>query len=235
MNSSKKQANGAGPTQTPANASNQLLHRIRNAELPRHAGQFTLAELDQAGLTAQFENNQTKGWPESLFKTLVLLAIQNKELRRERDRLQQEIEENNEYYSPIRDELRNERDLLKREEIKRRAEADEARVARDRAEKEQSRSVLFRKMLDDLSRQPWIFRDQSHLPREPVFWHEPMTVMNYHQATGLSRRTLQNVLRRIKATPTRSPTASSTLLATGDSSSSSTVRAIDAAPARTTL
>jgi hypothetical protein len=197
-----KQRRDGAPTPTPAAIRNQLLHRIRKAEFPKDAGQFTLAELRASGLAGKYK--QPLDLADNHFKLLVLLATQNNELRQERDRLRLEMENEKDYYSPVRDESRYEPDPLKQEEINRRAEADEARVARDRATKKQSQEDAFRQFVDAFSRRPWIHRDKRRQPWQAVFWHEPMTVMAYHQATGLTRRTIQNVLRRIKAAPLES-------------------------------
>jgi len=194
-----KQRKGGAPTQTPAAIRNQLLHRIQEAEFPNDASQFKLTELRETGLAAKY--NQPTDLPESHFKLLVLLATQNKELRRECNRLQLEIEDRREYYSSIREELYNEPDPLKQEEISRRAEEDEARVARNRDARKRSHEQDMQKLVEAFSRRRWISRDKRRRPWQAVFWHEPMTAMAYHEATGLTRRTIHNVLRRIKAAP----------------------------------
>lgn len=186
-------------SRAPGFRQNQLLLRIRAAEFPKDASQFKLAELQEAGLAAKYK--QPPDLPESYFKLFVLLAIQNRELRRQTTRLQVEGEDRREYYSPIRDELRNEPDPLKQAEILFRAEADEARVARTREARKLSDEQDMQELVQAFGRRPWTNRDKRHHPWQAVFWHEPMTVMAYHRATGLTRRTILNVLRRIKATP----------------------------------
>jgi len=135
MKSLKKQKSVAS-TATPTAIRNQLLRRIREAKLPNDAKQFSLAELRETGLAGKYK--QPPDLPDGHFKLLVLQAIQIKEIRRECDTLRLEIENEKEYYSLIRDGLRNEPDPIKQAVIRRRAEADEARVARERAEKKRA-------------------------------------------------------------------------------------------------
>ena len=197
----KKQLNVA-KAPAPAVARNRMLgmlDRIRNASLPRDAIKFTLTELRDSGLAEKYQ--QPSDLPDRHFKLLVLMATQINELHKERDRLLLEKENGEDYYSPIRDELRQEPDPIKQTEISRRAEADEARVAQDRASRKQFQIDCFHQLSNALGRRPWLSRDKRRQPWAPTFWHQPMTVMAYHRATGLSRRTIQNVLRRIKAVP----------------------------------
>jgi hypothetical protein len=184
---------------SPATIRNKLLYRIRQAKFPGDLDQFTLAELRETGLAGKYK--QPADLPDKHFKLLVLLALQNNEFRQECALLRIEIENEKDYRSPVRDELHNEPDPLKRAEIERRAEADEARVAHERSQKEQAQVTAFRQFAAAISRRPWASRYKRRQPWKAVSWHEPMTVMAYHEATGLTRRTLQNVLRRIKASP----------------------------------
>lgn len=200
MKSSNKQT-PEKQKQTPSAICHRLLRRIDAAKFPGDAKNFTLAEITDAGLTKEYENNRDKGWPDILFKTLVLLAVQNNRLREQCHRLEQQIEEQQPYYSPIRDEGRNEPDPVKLAEINRRAEADEARVAKMRAEKKKLKEDSWKQFLEAFSRRPWTNRDKSRRVYRPVFWHEPMTINDYHDATGISRRTLHNILKRLQAKP----------------------------------
>jgi len=50
---------------------------------------------------------------------------------------------------------------------------------------------------------PWKSRDRRrffHFSR-PALWHEQMSVMDYHEATGESRATIRNMLKRLGAQP----------------------------------
>jgi hypothetical protein len=183
-------------TPSPEAIRYQLLSRIREAKFPTDADKFTESELREAGLWEKYTRPEDMGGKS--FKLLVLLATQARELRRERDNLRREIDELEDYRSPHRDKLRDEPDPLKRQEITRQAEADEARVAQERAAKKQSFHDAFLKFF---GQRPWLRRDASHTPYEPVYWHEPMTVMDYHEATGLTRRTILNILHRLGAKP----------------------------------
>lgn len=189
----------ASQTLTPSAIRNRLLRRIHEATFPRDATAFTLAELCQTGLADNY--SQPAELPDSHFKLLVLLATQNKELRRQRDKLLRENEAQEDYFSPIRDQLRYEPDPLKQQELTRQAEADEARVEQIRTERKRAQLSEFERFVAAASRKRWANRDRRQQPRRAVFWHETMTVMDYHEATGLTRRTLQNLLRRIKADP----------------------------------
>jgi hypothetical protein len=202
----KSSNNGTPEHQKPTTSAfrHRLLRRIDAAKLPGDAKNFTLTEITEAGLTKEYENNREKGWPDNLFKALVLLAVQNNRLREQYHRLVQQIKEQKPYYSPIRDEGLNEPDPVKLAEINHRAEADEARVAKARADKKKSEDDSWKRILEAFGRRTWTDRDKSRRVYRPFFWHEPMTINDYQDATGISRRTLLNILKRLQAKPVTS-------------------------------
>ena len=176
-----------------------LLRRIREASFPDDFARFTGQELESAGL---FHSNNDPRKNTSGYQHYVLLTTQAKELRKHRDLLAHRVELLENYHSPLWDDVWNEPCPVKEAELRRKAEADEARVNEQRR-KERDPLASFREFLGKVKIRRWENRDRRrfHHHFQPTLWHNPMSVMDYHEATGLTRRTIQNLLDRLGAQP----------------------------------
>ena len=174
------------------------MQRIRDAQLPQDAGSFGLEELEAAGVLRQFQG-QIDGQHKRLF---VLFAVQARELRKQRDGLQRKIDLSKNYFSPVWEKVWQEPCPLKQSELRRKAEAEDARGNAKRV-KERDASSLLMTLLGRKGSPKWLHRDERQIGPwfHPSLWHEPMSVMEYRDATGMTRRTVQNVLRRLSAKP----------------------------------
>ena len=166
-------------------------------------GSFTLPELQQNGFCEKYPKKD--GISEGSYKTLVLLANQSEDFRRERDRFKAELEQLRPYHSPFILKAMAEVDPLERERLLKSASEDEARDAKKRAAKQQAEADEMYQILTLLSKKPWKMRDKRTQPHRAYLWHEPMTWMDYHRATGLSRKTIQNLLSRLPMVRTGGP------------------------------
>ncbi len=189
---------------SPETRQSRLLTRICDANLPNDANKFTLEELKSSGLLNSY--TRPPGWSDHRFVQFVLLAIQSKELRKQRDalqrrtdNLQRRLEELLPYRSPLWDEASIEPCPIEEARLRRAAQVDDARVSAER----RRQATLVPADPIEFTNQAWKTRDTRSLgfQFQPVVWHEPMTVMDYRQATGMSRRTIQNFLSRSGARP----------------------------------
>lgn len=189
----------AAPNPDPKLVHRRLLARIRDATLPKDADKFPRQELEAAGI---LDGYNQQGMGEKTFRLFVLLATQTKELRKECERLRGEVELHQNYYSPIRDKAWAECCPIKRAELERLADADEVQVNEQRRKAREPATWLLNYGKGSQIRS-WKYRDKRRflVPFKEVPWHEPMTVMDYHAATGLSRRTIQNLVDRLAARP----------------------------------
>lgn len=135
------------------------------------------------------------------FMLVVLLAIQSKELREKCRDLEEQVKELEPYHSPLWDKLHKEPDPLKQQEIRAQIQADQERDAQLKAKKKQDIYEFIARLGSTYPIRKWEIRDKKHVPYQAVFWHEPMTVNDYHNATGMSARQLRNVLHRLNAEP----------------------------------
>ena len=180
---------------TPILTRSQLLRRIREAELPCDAKQFNLDELESAG----FCKLKRAGLDTNNYKLLTLLDSQTKELKKECKRFRDELELQKKYHSPLWDKAGDELCPIKALAFGQLAQEDEQRVGEKRR-----KSDPFTRFMESFQNEPvreWKSRDKRRsLSRiQPVLWHEPMTLKDYHNATGLSRATVRNILRRAGA------------------------------------
>jgi hypothetical protein len=186
---------------SPDSIRRKLLIRIREAEFPRDVAKFTSPELEGAGLFRGY--SRSVGWTDATFRQFVLFAEQVKELRKESEKLKSRITLLEKYYSPLWDEVWKEPCPIKQAGLRRDAEADDARCnEQHRKERNWVFDNIEAIIRADGSRN-WKTRDKRrihHLP-DCALWHNPMSLEDYHKATGLSRRTLQNVLYRLDAKP----------------------------------
>jgi hypothetical protein len=181
----------------------RLLERIREATLPDDANDFTRQELEAAGMFNGFKH--PKDWDDKTFRLFVLFATQAKELRKECKRLRHEVEIREDYHSPRWEDVGNEPCPIKQADLRYEAEAEDARVNEERRKQRDPLSAIAESSKHYRSRK-WEFRDARRWwsPNKPALWHEPMTVMDYHEATGLSRRTAQNIVDRLGVLPDNS-------------------------------
>jgi hypothetical protein len=133
----------------------------------------------------------------------ILLAAQAKELRNQRDYLARRVELLSSYHSPLWGEVRHEPCPIREFELRCKAEQDDARMDEQRR---QELAAPFNRLMDAMVKaQPseWKSRDASlpHRSFRAVLWHEPMSAMDYHEAIGLSRRTIKDMLDRLRAQP----------------------------------
>ena len=167
--------------------------------MPKEANLFKDTELRDSGLW--FEYVQPAHMADNHFKLLVLLALQSRELRKRCDDLHQQVEELTPYHSPLWEKLHKEPDPLKQQAIRAAIDADEKKEAQRKAAKKKAFNDSLKLIMECFGKKTWKSRDRKHVPFQAVLWHEPMTVNDYHEATGISARQLQNVLRRLKAEP----------------------------------
>jgi hypothetical protein len=176
-----------------------LLRRIREASFPADFDRFTGQELETAGLIHS-NNDPRKDTPG--YRHYVLLVTQAKELRKQRDGLASRVELLEHYHSPLWHNVWNEPCPIKEAELRRKAEADEARV-NEQHRKERDPLAGLTEIWGKVKMRPWKSRDKRQLYYgfRPALWHEPMSVMDYRKATRLTRRTIQNMLDRLGARP----------------------------------
>ncbi len=176
-----------------------LLLRIREASFPADFDEFDWQELEDAGLLRGFVN---QGLDTKTFRHFVLLATQAKELRKQRDWLARRIELLEHYDSPLWDAVWNEPCPIEEAKLRREAEADDIRN-NEQHRKQRDPLARFMEISGKVKVREWEFRDKRrrHRSFRPALWHEPMSIMDHREATGLSRRTIQNMLDRIGARP----------------------------------
>jgi hypothetical protein len=185
---------------SPSLQRSRLLFRIREAKLPEEGKSFTLDELKAAGLA---DYKRPTHWSDADFRLFVLFTHQVQELRKRVGGLQDTIKLHETYHSPLWDEMLKEACPIKQAELRRKAEEDDRKVNEARRQQRDPRNGILRAFFDASNFQPWRHRDgTSKFPQfQTAAWHEPMTVMDYHKATGLSRRTVLNILKRAGIQP----------------------------------
>jgi hypothetical protein len=174
-----------------------LLRRIRAATFPADAKSFRLEELSAVELDVGY--TRPKHWHDSDFCLFVLLATQAKELRREIARLRPKTGVGKDWKSMPLMRSFMEPCPIKQAELERQAK-EEKRIADEQRRKQLD---LQAESAHQADARKWKRRDEKYdLHRfRPALWHEPMTLLDYHAATGISRRTLQNILDRAALRP----------------------------------
>lgn len=189
------------PLPSPTEIRQRLEKRIAEAKLPSDLDRFTWAELEASGMFARY--TKQKGWDDKTFLLFVLMAEQSKALRKERDNLKHQVELSEDYHSPLRVAAYVEPCPIKKAQLHNKAAAEEQRVNEQRR-RERDPVARMLERSKSISARKWEFRDEAHpffSTFTPARWHEPMTLMDYHEATGLSRRTVKNILDRAGARP----------------------------------
>ncbi len=178
----------------------RLMERIRDADLPKDAANFNWHDLEAAGLYREFKRPQ--GWDDKTFRLFVLLAEQAKLLRAKCSALERRIGVLEDYHSPLWEKVAAEPCPIKQQELRRAAMAEDARINDERF-KQRDPFTSMMAIFGNAKLRPWKYRDRRRkfFPFRETLWHEPMTVMDFHEATGLSRRTLHNLLKRLGARP----------------------------------
>lgn len=179
----------------------KLLTRIRDANLPGDAGKFTHEELRDAGLLRRYD--RPGGCSDSAFRLFVLFAVQNSELRKQSGQLKHRLTQLEQYHSPLWDDVWKEPCPIKAAELGREAEADDVRCNEQRRKKRDWVFDNLEAIIRAGGRRNWKTRDKRRLHHrpDPALWHDPMSLEDYHNATGISRRTLQNTIDRMGAKP----------------------------------
>lgn len=177
------------------------MQRIREATFPKDLKQFSWPEMESAGLLSKFKHPAK--WDNDTFQLFVLFSIQTNQLRKQRDNLKTEVEASKEYYSPLRIAAWMELCPIKQADLTRQALEEEARVNEERRKKRDGHHEALLRNPGGFSKSKWKRRDSRSLfvAFNEANWHLPMTVMDYHEATGLSRRSVQNILNNASLRP----------------------------------
>jgi hypothetical protein len=178
----------------------KFLKQIRDAKSLAELENIKLLNANATNWLRYFE--RPDGLSEKHYNQIRLLLTQVKELREQRDFLADRVELLSEYHSPLWDDARNEPCPIKEAEIRRKVHEEETTKNQERLNKQRLPLDGLMAALGVNKTHLWKSRDRRvHRRPWPALWHEPMSVMGYHNATGLTRRTIQNMLDRLAATP----------------------------------
>ena len=178
----------------------KFLKQIRDAKSLAELENIKLLNANATNWLQNFE--PPTGLSDKHYNQIRLLLTQVKELRKECNFLAARVELLSEYHSPLWDNARDEQCPIKEAEFRRKAQEEDVTKNQERLNKQRLPLDGLMAALRANKTHPWKSRDRRvHRRPWPAFWHEPMSVMDYHDATGLTRRTIQNMLDRLAATP----------------------------------
>ena len=177
------------------------MQRISEATFPKDLKQFSWLEMESAGLLSKFKHPAK--WDNDTFQLFVLFSIQTNQLRKQRDNLKKKTEASEKYFSLLRLVASAELCPIKQADLFRQAQEDENHVNEERRKERDGPYAAMLPNPGGFSKSKWKRRDSRSfiVAFHGTNWHQPMTVMDYHEATGLSRRSVQNILNNASLRP----------------------------------